>query len=166
VRRLRLTMLSQSFSLCAMSVYDAVSQMRFCKRDISYLASRIPWLEVTTLGQIRPARRRYITSKEEALCILLSRLAMPTRVEYLEQIFFRSKAAINGLLNITSLGNKASRSLLHFRFRALMLRDDSASTTSTASSSKLLDISKAPAVDSVDLGDRRGDVEEEYSLRR
>jgi nuclease HARBI1 len=77
-----------------MSAYDAVSQMRFCKRDISYLASSIPRMEVTTLGQIRTARRRYIASKEEALCILLSRLTMPTRVEDLEQRFFRSKAAI------------------------------------------------------------------------
>jgi hypothetical protein len=74
--------------------HTTVSQMRFCKGDISYLASRIPWLEVTTLGQIRTARRRYVASKEEALCILLSRLAMPVRAEDLEQRFFRSKAAI------------------------------------------------------------------------
>jgi nuclease HARBI1 len=95
VRRLRLMMLSRTFSLQEMSAYDVVSQMRFCKRDITYLSSHIPWMEVTTLGQVRTARRRYVSSKEEALCILLSRLAMPTRVEDLEQRFFRSKAAIN-----------------------------------------------------------------------
>jgi hypothetical protein len=95
VRRLRRTMLSRSFSLCEMSANDAVSQMRFYKRDISYLASRMPWLEVTALSQSRTARRRYIASKEEALFILLSRLAMPTRVEDLEQRLFRSKAAIS-----------------------------------------------------------------------
>jgi hypothetical protein len=78
-----------------MFAYDTVSQMRFCKRHISYLASRIHCLEVTALGKIRTARRRYIATKEEALCILLSRLAMPSRVEDLEQRFFQSKVAIN-----------------------------------------------------------------------
>jgi hypothetical protein len=33
-------------------------------------------------------------SKAEALCVLLSRLAMPSRVEVLEQRFFRCLAAI------------------------------------------------------------------------
>jgi hypothetical protein len=43
---------------------------------------------------VRTARRRYFSSKEVALCVLLVRLAMHSRVEDLEKRFFRSKAAI------------------------------------------------------------------------
>jgi hypothetical protein len=110
---------------------------------------------------------------------------MPTRVEDLEQRLLRSKAAINeifhktlecflrwaswayvapiaprlcscGLWSLNSRSNKASRSLVHFRFRALPLRDGSAFTTSTASSPKLPDMSKAPAAwrRKTDAGDK------------
>jgi hypothetical protein len=66
--------------------------MRFLKRNIRYIASLIPWREITILGQVRTARRRYCASKEEGLCILLSRLAVPSCIEDLEQQFFRCKA--------------------------------------------------------------------------
>jgi DDE superfamily endonuclease len=95
VRSLRVKMLSRTFNLAHMSSYAVVSQMRFSKRDISTLASRMPWREITALGQVRTARRRYAASPEEAIAILLSRLSMPCRVEDLEQRFYRSKAAIN-----------------------------------------------------------------------
>jgi hypothetical protein len=91
---LRSRMLANVFNLELVSNYDVISQMRFSKRHIRYIASLIPWREITILGQVRTARRRYCASKEEALCILLSRLAMPSRVEDLEQRFFRCKAAI------------------------------------------------------------------------
>jgi hypothetical protein len=64
------------------------------KKHIRDIALLIPWRETTILGQVRTARRRYCASKEEALCVLLARLAMPSRVEDLEKRFFRSKAAI------------------------------------------------------------------------
>jgi nuclease HARBI1 len=77
-----------------MTNYDVISQMRFTKKHIRDIASLIPLRETTTLGHVRTARRRYCASKEEALCVLLARLAMPSRVEILEKRFFRSKAAI------------------------------------------------------------------------
>jgi hypothetical protein len=77
-----------------MNNYDVISLMRFSKQHIRDIASLIPWRETTITGQIRSARRRYCASKEEALCVLLSRLAMPSRVEDLEQRFFCCKAAI------------------------------------------------------------------------
>jgi hypothetical protein len=92
---LRARMLSRVFSLDVVTNYDVISQMRFSKRHICILASLIPWRETTILGQVRTSRRHYCASKEEALCVLLSRLAMPSRVEDLEQRFFRCKAAIN-----------------------------------------------------------------------
>jgi nuclease HARBI1 len=93
-RDLRSRLLSKAFHLDGMSNHDVISQMRFSKQRIFDIASLIPWRETTNIGQIRTARRRYCASKEEALCVLLSRLAMPSRVEYLEQRFFRCKAAI------------------------------------------------------------------------
>jgi hypothetical protein len=87
-------MLSRTFSLAHMSSYAVVSQMRFSKRDITALASRMPWQETTELGQVRTARRKYIASSEEAVTILLSRISMPCRVDDLEQRFYRSTAAI------------------------------------------------------------------------
>jgi nuclease HARBI1 len=93
-RDLRSRLLSKAFHLDSMSNYDVISQMRFCKQHIRDIASLIPWRETTNIGQIRTARRRYCASKEEALCVLISRLAMPSRVEDLEQRFFRCKAAI------------------------------------------------------------------------
>jgi predicted transcriptional regulator len=77
-----------------MSPYDVVSQMRFSKRDITTLASRMQWRETTALVQVRTARRRYFASPEEAMAILLSRLSMPSRVEDLEQRFHRSKGQL------------------------------------------------------------------------
>jgi DDE superfamily endonuclease len=94
-RSLRTRMLSRAFRLDSMSNYEVISQMRFSKRDSRAIASLIPWRETTIRGQVRTARRRYCASKEEALCVLLSRLAMPSRVEYLEYRFFRCKAAIS-----------------------------------------------------------------------
>jgi hypothetical protein len=91
-------MLSGTFSLAHMSAYDVVSQMRFSKRDITTLASRMPWRETTALGQVHTARRRCVASPEETMAILLSRLSMPSRVEDLEQRFCRSKGAINEIL--------------------------------------------------------------------
>jgi hypothetical protein len=94
-RRLRIQMISGCFNPHEMSAYDVVSMMRFAKRDIIYISSRIPWREVTSLGQVRTARRRYVASREEATCILMSRLAMPSRIEDLESRFFRSKSSIS-----------------------------------------------------------------------
>jgi nuclease HARBI1 len=94
-RVLRASMLSRVFNLDVLTNYDVIFQMRFSKRHIRILASLIPWRETTILGQVRTSRRRYCASKEEALCVLLSRLAMPSRVEDLVQRFFRCKAAIN-----------------------------------------------------------------------
>jgi hypothetical protein len=87
-------MLSKTFHLDGMTNYDGLSQMRFTKKHTRDIASLIPWRETTILGQVRIARRRYCASKEEALCVLIARLAMPSRVEDLEKRFFRSKAAI------------------------------------------------------------------------
>jgi hypothetical protein len=78
MRSLRVRMLSRTFSLAHMSAYDVVSQMQFSKRDITTLASRMPWRETTALGQVRTARRRYVASPKEAMAILLSRLSMPS----------------------------------------------------------------------------------------
>jgi hypothetical protein len=94
VRSLRVRMLSRTFSLAHESAYDVVSQMRFSKRDITTLASRMPWRETIALAQVRTARRRYVASPEEAMAILRSRLSMLSRVEDLEQRFCRSKGAI------------------------------------------------------------------------
>jgi nuclease HARBI1 len=93
-RGLRSRMLSKTFHLDGMTNYDVVSQMRFTKKHICVIDSLIPWRETTILGQVRTARRRYYASKEEALCVLLARLAMPSRVEDVEKRFFRTKAAI------------------------------------------------------------------------
>jgi hypothetical protein len=101
VRSLHVKMLSRTFNLAHISSYAVVSQMRFSKRDISTLASRMPWRETTALRQVRTARRRYAASPEEAIAILLSRLSMPCRVEDLEQRFYRSKAAINEIFYAT-----------------------------------------------------------------
>jgi hypothetical protein len=57
-RGLRVLMFSRRFSLREMSSHDVVSQMRFCKRDMTYLSFRIPWREVTMFGQVRTARCR------------------------------------------------------------------------------------------------------------
>jgi hypothetical protein len=86
-RVLRSRMLSKTFHLDGMTNYDVVSQMRFNKKNIRDIASLIPWRETTILGQVRTARRRYYASKEEALCELLARLDMPSRVEDLEKRF-------------------------------------------------------------------------------
>jgi hypothetical protein len=69
VRSLRVRMLSRTFSLAHMSSYDVVPQMRFSKRDITILASRMPWRETTARGQVRTARRRYVASPEEAMAM-------------------------------------------------------------------------------------------------
>jgi hypothetical protein len=50
-----------------------------------------PWSETSILGQVRTARRRYCASESEALCMLLSHLAMPSRVEDLEKHFVAQK---------------------------------------------------------------------------
>jgi nuclease HARBI1 len=92
-RGLRSRMLSKTFHLDGMTNYDVVSQVRFTKKHIC-VDSLIPWRETTILGQVRTARNRYYASKEEALCMLLARLAMPSRVEDVEKRFFRTKAAI------------------------------------------------------------------------
>jgi hypothetical protein len=42
-RRLRIRMISESFNLQQMSAYNVVSMMRFAKRDIIFISSRIPW---------------------------------------------------------------------------------------------------------------------------
>jgi hypothetical protein len=94
-RDLRAQLLSRRFSLQELTSYNVVSLMRFTKRDILNISQRITWRETTALGQVRTARRRYVASKEEALCVLLSRLAMPSRLEDFEGIFFRSKGALN-----------------------------------------------------------------------
>jgi hypothetical protein len=99
VRSLRVRMLSRTFSLAHMSAYEVVSQMRFSKRDITTLKSRMHWRETTALGQVRTARRRYVASPEDAMAILLSQLSMPSRVEDLEQRFYRFKRAINELFH-------------------------------------------------------------------
>jgi nuclease HARBI1 len=75
--------------------YDIMSPMPISKRHIRILASLILWREATILGQVRTLRLRYCASKEEAIFVLLSRLPMPSRVEDLEQRFFRCKAAFN-----------------------------------------------------------------------
>jgi hypothetical protein len=62
-------MLSRNSSLAHMSAYDVVPQMRFSKRDLTILASRMPWRETTALGQVRTARRRYVASPEEAMAM-------------------------------------------------------------------------------------------------
>jgi hypothetical protein len=80
----RARMLSRVFSLDVLTNYDAIPQMRFSERYIRILASLVPWRETTILGQVRTSRRRYCASKEEPLCVLISRLAMPSRVEDLE----------------------------------------------------------------------------------
>jgi hypothetical protein len=69
--------------------------MRFSKRDITTLASRMTWRKTTALGQVRTEHRRYVASPEEAMAILLSWISIPFRVEDLEQRFYRSKGAIN-----------------------------------------------------------------------
>jgi hypothetical protein len=74
--------------------YDVVSSMRFSKRDVRAISALISWRETTRLGQVRTASRCYCASKEEALSVRLTRLAMPSRVEDLERIFFRCKTAI------------------------------------------------------------------------
>jgi hypothetical protein len=71
---------------------DVVSQMRFTKKHIRDIASLIPWRETIILGQGCTARRRYCASKEEALCVLLSRLAMPSRVEDFEKRFLLKRS--------------------------------------------------------------------------
>jgi hypothetical protein len=93
-RILRAWILSRVFSLDALTNNDVISQMRFSKRHIRVIASLIPWRKTNILGKVRTSRRLYCASKEEALCVLLSRLAMPSRVEDLEQRIFRCKAAI------------------------------------------------------------------------
>jgi hypothetical protein len=70
VRSLLVRVLSRTFSLAHMSSYDVVSQMQFSTRDITTLASRMPWRETTALGQVRTARRRYVASPEEAIAIV------------------------------------------------------------------------------------------------
>jgi hypothetical protein len=60
--------------------------MRFTKKHMRDIASLIPWRETTILGQVPTARRLYCASKEEALCVLLARRAMPSRVEDLIEI--------------------------------------------------------------------------------
>jgi hypothetical protein len=94
-RDLRAQLLSRRFSLPELTSYNVVSLMRFTKRDILNISQRITWRETAALEQVRIARRRYISSKEEALCVLLSRLAMPSRLEDFEGIFFRSKGVLN-----------------------------------------------------------------------
>jgi hypothetical protein len=93
-RGLQSRMLSKTFHLGGMTNYDVLSQMRFTKKHIRDIASFIPCRETTILGQVRTARRRYCASKEEALCVLLARLAMPSRVGRSREAFFRSKTAI------------------------------------------------------------------------
>jgi nuclease HARBI1 len=87
-------MLSKTFHLDGMTNYGDISQLLFTKKHIRDIASFIPWRETTALGHVRTARRCYCASKEEALCLLLERLALPSRVEDLEKRCFRSKAAI------------------------------------------------------------------------
>jgi hypothetical protein len=94
-KALRKALLSKRFSLDDMEAYDVVSQLRFSKQDIRRIASAINWREVTVLGEVRTKRRRYIASKVEAICVLLSRLAMHMRNEDLETRLFRRKSAIN-----------------------------------------------------------------------
>jgi DDE superfamily endonuclease len=96
--------------------------MRFSKRDITTLASRMPWRETTALGQVRTARRRYVSSPEEAMAILLSRLSMHSRVEDLEKRFYRSKGAINEIFYETLECFLKWASQLVFEFQGNYLR--------------------------------------------
>jgi nuclease HARBI1 len=90
----RRKMLSRTFSFESLTPYKAVSRMRFEKRHIAEIARRIRWKRVTGIGQMQTGRRRYTASCTEATCILLWRLAMPSRVEDLEEHFYRSASSI------------------------------------------------------------------------
>jgi nuclease HARBI1 len=93
----RLRMLALTFSLQAICPAECLSRMRFEKRHIRLLASRITWPRVTLTGDVITERRRYVASKEEATCILLWRLSMPGRVCYMEEKFHRSSGALSEL---------------------------------------------------------------------
>jgi hypothetical protein len=94
VRSIRRSMLSKRFSFEDLSNAEAVSRMRFQKRDIATIASTLPWSNTTVIGQMRTRHRGYVASKCEAMFILLFRLSMPSRVEDIEQFFYISKASI------------------------------------------------------------------------
>jgi hypothetical protein len=80
-RVLRARILSRVSSLDVPTNYHVISQMRFSKRQIRILASLIPWRETTILAQARTSHRRCCALRELALCVLLSRLAMPSPAE-------------------------------------------------------------------------------------
>mgnify|MGYP006367307449 FL=1 len=79
-RNLRAQLLSHRFSLQELTSYNVVSLMTFTKRDILNISQRITWRETTSLGKVRTACHRYVSSKAEALCVLRFRLAMPSRL--------------------------------------------------------------------------------------
>jgi hypothetical protein len=110
-RVLRSRMLSKTFHLEGMTNYDVLSQMRFTKKHILDIASLIPWRETTILGQVRTARRRYCASKEEALCVLLARLPMPSRVEDLGKSFSLQGSHYRDILRGTGVFSTMGRTI-------------------------------------------------------
>ena len=72
-----------SFKFNCLTDQDCLHNFRFQKRQISQLVSVMSWPEM----QMRTSRNRYRTSPILATCIVLRRLAAPSRWRDLEELF-------------------------------------------------------------------------------
>jgi hypothetical protein len=135
VHRLRLTMLSRSFSIYVLYAHVAVSRMRFCKGTLA-LSPRVHfgWRSLHrkksvphAVVKLHPERTYFVFYSHVLRCLRvwkISNRVSPGRRHSSTKYFIK--------LWSTSCGKNPSRSLIHFRSHVLTSRDGSAWTSSSS----------------------------------